>query len=199
MWAVGGLNVDIANNIEIFDFKTNTSCYGTNFPRDIREPIVAYTSHRVVICGGKTLSSLRTIGKECFTLDSYDQKWYPLQEMEWEHYEGASTVLHGGDDLWVIGGQTRERGDINSERHWTKTEIFTKGGYWAKGPDAPFSPRDSCLVNIDENRTALIGGSYEFDAEETEKSQAVSVRIFNWNTQVLQTYLFVFKYCPCIQ
>ena len=107
LMAVGGVeNVaggDENNNVEIFDFKTNTSCFGPKFPMAVRHPLADYANHQPLVCGGQIKSS-NQYSKECYTLDSADQKWYPLQEMDRYHYMGSHGVLHSGHDLWVLGG-----------------------------------------------------------------------------------------------
>lgn len=188
--AVGGLDDstdDKNNNVEIFDFLTNTSCYGPAFPKFIHHHMMAYTDHQLIVCGNGDRggvyskswsddSSDRAPSKECFALESSDQKWYPVQEMDRHRIGSPSVVLHDGHEWWLAGGAN----DPNKEIHSRRSIIFTKNNYWAEGPETPNNFVYGCGVNINDNETAIIGGHYDGESNDMEAEEEIF--IYNWNT-----------------
>lgn len=175
-------------SMKIIDFAKDRTCYGPDLPPilgEIRRYTVTlgYTDRQLIACGGYGITFDFYTSNECWSYEQSEKAWFPVQNMRTKSAGFGGVNLHNGHS-WFIAGGLKEFNfrTVTLTGHKT-TQIFTKGNYWAQGPELPEVMFTTCMVQLNECET-LISGSVSDSRGSGFFPSVLRVLVFNWNTRV---------------
>ena len=169
-------------SMEVHNVTNGQTCgksWPGKFPIDVEDSSGGLLSGKPVICGGyrpdRSINTKSYKSDLCYMLDGERDslKWETFATMRNPRNYHTIISLENPNRLWVIGGSDYD--DLIKE-----TEYIYENSSVKRGPDLHHGILNTCVVQVDEDRVMLIGGSGQLPGEYTNKTWVFSHATQTW-------------------